>query len=256
MRELTHLDLFSGIGGFALAARWAGIKTVQFVEIDPFCQKVLNKNFPGVPIHDDIKTFTYAESKGFQGSEKKQRNGNFQQWDKVGEGFRASDKIPIPDVRNPHNQTGGQVPQSGSSLRDGVINTRFSGSLRDNTTGDVEDSQGEGMPVSGKPEIRNGEPLLQGNEGIRQGTESIGTGNRGRKDTKTDNLSEVRGIGNIQGRTDDDSSASSRLRETLGSDVVMPTMSPRNSQGKYGKGGDQNGIQPQERPFILTGGFP
>ena len=50
-------------GGFALAARWAGIKTVQFVEIDPFCQNVLQKNFPGVPIHDDIKTFTYATIK-------------------------------------------------------------------------------------------------------------------------------------------------------------------------------------------------
>ena len=57
---LTHLDLFSGIGGFALAARWAGLKTVQFVEIDPFCQKVLRKNFEGLPIHDDIKTFTYV----------------------------------------------------------------------------------------------------------------------------------------------------------------------------------------------------
>jgi DNA (cytosine-5)-methyltransferase 1 len=60
----THIDLFSGIGGFALAARWAGIKTVQFVEIDKFCQKVLQKNFPGVPIHDDIKTFTYANWRG------------------------------------------------------------------------------------------------------------------------------------------------------------------------------------------------
>jgi len=61
MNDLTHIDLFSGIGGFALAARWAGIKTVQFVEIDPFCQKVLNKNFPGVPIHNDIKTFTNTD---------------------------------------------------------------------------------------------------------------------------------------------------------------------------------------------------
>ncbi len=60
MGELTHIDLFSGIGGFALACRWNGIKTVQFVEIDKFCQKVLNKNFPGVPIHDDIKTFANA----------------------------------------------------------------------------------------------------------------------------------------------------------------------------------------------------
>jgi len=54
---MRHLDLFSGIGGFALAARWMGWETVQFVEIDKFCQKVLAKNFPGVPIHDDIKTF-------------------------------------------------------------------------------------------------------------------------------------------------------------------------------------------------------
>ena len=54
---MKHLDLFSGIGGFALSARWAGFETVQFVEIDKFCQKVLAKNFPGVPVHDDIKSF-------------------------------------------------------------------------------------------------------------------------------------------------------------------------------------------------------
>ena len=42
---MTHLDLFSGIGGFALAARWAGFETIQFVENEPFCQKVLAKNF-------------------------------------------------------------------------------------------------------------------------------------------------------------------------------------------------------------------
>ena len=59
---MNHVDLFSGIGGFALAARWAGIETVQFVELDPFCQKVLQKNFPGIPIHDDIKTFTYTKA--------------------------------------------------------------------------------------------------------------------------------------------------------------------------------------------------
>ena len=52
-----HLDLFSGIGGFALAAHWAGFQTVQFVENEPYCQKVLQKNFPGVPIHGDIHEF-------------------------------------------------------------------------------------------------------------------------------------------------------------------------------------------------------
>ena len=54
----THLDLFSGIGGFALAARWTGvIETVGFCELDPWCQKVLAKHWPGVPIHDDITNF-------------------------------------------------------------------------------------------------------------------------------------------------------------------------------------------------------
>lgn len=51
----THLDLFSGIGGFALAAEWAGFQTVAFCEIDKFCQRVLNKNFPNVPIVYDVK---------------------------------------------------------------------------------------------------------------------------------------------------------------------------------------------------------
>jgi DNA (cytosine-5)-methyltransferase 1 len=54
---LRHLDLFSGIGGFALAARMVGgIETVGFCEVDPWAQKVLAKNFPGVPIHDNVKT--------------------------------------------------------------------------------------------------------------------------------------------------------------------------------------------------------
>ena len=51
---MNHLDLFSGIGGFALAARWAGINTVAFCEIEPFAQKVLKKNFPSVPVFPDI----------------------------------------------------------------------------------------------------------------------------------------------------------------------------------------------------------
>jgi DNA (cytosine-5)-methyltransferase 1 len=61
---MRHLDLFSGIGGFALAARWMDWQTVQFVEIDSFCQKVLNKNFPNVPIHGDIKTFDGSTFRG------------------------------------------------------------------------------------------------------------------------------------------------------------------------------------------------
>ena len=52
---LIHLDLFSGIGGFALACQWAGIEMIGFVEIDKYCQKVLRKHWPNVPIVEDIR---------------------------------------------------------------------------------------------------------------------------------------------------------------------------------------------------------
>jgi DNA (cytosine-5)-methyltransferase 1 len=45
LNEPTHLDLFSGIGGFALAAQWAGFRTIGFCEIDKYCQKIIVKNF-------------------------------------------------------------------------------------------------------------------------------------------------------------------------------------------------------------------
>lgn len=61
---MTHLDLFSGIGGFSLASEmvWPYIKHV-FCEIDPFCQAVLKKHWPYSPIYGDIKTLTNARSK-------------------------------------------------------------------------------------------------------------------------------------------------------------------------------------------------
>lgn len=57
MNERTHIDLFSGIGGFALAASWNGVRTVQFCEIDRRCREFLSRAWPGVPCHDDIRTF-------------------------------------------------------------------------------------------------------------------------------------------------------------------------------------------------------
>ncbi len=59
-----HIDLFSGIGGFSLAAHWAGFTTEVFCERDPFCQKVLNKHWPTVPIVSDIHEFDGARYHG------------------------------------------------------------------------------------------------------------------------------------------------------------------------------------------------
>lgn len=59
---LRLLDLFSGIGGFSLGFQNSGFaRPVAFVEIDPFCQRVLAKHWPGVPCHDDVKTREFVE---------------------------------------------------------------------------------------------------------------------------------------------------------------------------------------------------
>ena len=55
---MNVLDLFSGIGGFSLGLERAGMKTVAFCEIEQFPRKVLKKNFPGVPIYEDIRKLT------------------------------------------------------------------------------------------------------------------------------------------------------------------------------------------------------
>jgi DNA (cytosine-5)-methyltransferase 1 len=51
----THLDLFSGIGGFALAAKWAGYQTVGFCEREDYPRRVLARHWPGVQCHRDIR---------------------------------------------------------------------------------------------------------------------------------------------------------------------------------------------------------
>lgn len=62
MTKLKILDLFSGIGGFSLGLeRTGGFETVAFCEIDPFCQKVLKKHWPDVPIYNDVRTLNYDE---------------------------------------------------------------------------------------------------------------------------------------------------------------------------------------------------
>jgi DNA (cytosine-5)-methyltransferase 1 len=61
---LKVLDLFSGIGGFSLGLESVGFETVGFCEIDPFCQKVLKKHWPDIPIHEDIKELDGHEYRG------------------------------------------------------------------------------------------------------------------------------------------------------------------------------------------------
>ena len=54
--KLRHLDLFSGIGGFALGLEsTGGFETVGFCDNEPFAQKVLKNHWPDVPCYGDVR---------------------------------------------------------------------------------------------------------------------------------------------------------------------------------------------------------
>jgi DNA (cytosine-5)-methyltransferase 1 len=59
-----HASLFSGIGGFDLAAEWIRWENVFHCEINPFCQTVLKYYWPNAKSYEDIKQTDFSIHRG------------------------------------------------------------------------------------------------------------------------------------------------------------------------------------------------
>jgi len=60
---VTHVDLFTGIGGFALAAKWAGFRTVVMCEINDDLRGFLENEWR-VPVIRDVREFPAEDYRG------------------------------------------------------------------------------------------------------------------------------------------------------------------------------------------------
>lgn len=61
---MTHASLFSGIGGFDLAAEWMGWHNAFHCEINEFCTKILNYHFPDAEHYTDITRTDFSKWRG------------------------------------------------------------------------------------------------------------------------------------------------------------------------------------------------
>jgi DNA (cytosine-5)-methyltransferase 1 len=59
VKKITFNSFFAGIGGFDLAFESAGLTPLSQCEVNPFCQKVLKKQWPNVELFDDITALNF-----------------------------------------------------------------------------------------------------------------------------------------------------------------------------------------------------
>ena len=226
---MKHLDLFSGIGGFALAAQWCWgdrHEVIAFCEQDQWARKVLTKHWPDVPCVEDVRDLTV-------------------------------DSLANLLQNDLHEKT---IQRSSEDVRGRNVCSGCGRIFRGNKAVDVDVSKEEGLQVQEQSEVRGGESLSQGDEGVRQGAKSTRVSDKERCCCEKDALRGVRGDGCIQGREDEGSGASSRLQQASGCDVAVPGVPSSVAQEEQSEGfiNEKTGGLAEAIGGIdlLTGGFP
>lgn len=227
--KLRVLDLFSGIGGFSLGLERAGMQTVAFCEIEPFCRAVLRKHWSDIPIFTDIRHLK----------------------------FDASAKILYDDR---YGQEKDMQTRSDGDVCGRVIGGRDSEFLRGKPPSDVGMVKGAASGDASAMEIWEGESFPQKRKnGQRQSAESFGNRDTTRDRQPQSNLREMRGDAGIQGRQEWDSGSSLRLQQASGGNVVVPKMPPRMAQDQQSNNEERrlNGVHAVKGTIdVICGGFP
>lgn len=225
---MNVLDLFSGIGGISLGLHRAGMRTVAFCEIDPFCRAVLAKNFPGVPIFDDIKHLR----------------------------FDSAAKVLYDDRHGPKTQE----PCGGAgTLRIGPVASGGRGELRDFQAGHVAMVEGSRCGNEATTEDWVCKPLPpRGVKSERQIAEHAGEGDQEGFGDSQDALRGVRVHRDVQGWSVGDPSAPLRLQQAAGGDVALPEVPPRMAQAQQANRKEVlNGEAVVHGTIdVVVGGFP
>ena len=223
------LDLFSGIGGFSLGLERAGHETVAFCEIDKFCQKVLEKCWPEVPIFKDI---THLR-------------------------FDGAAKV-LYDDRHGQKKTGLSPSSNDVSIR--PVGSGSGDILRCYPPSDVgmaESSESRDAPQSS---FQGGESLLSGeHKGRRPSAEHVGNSNTKGDYSQEVDMRDLRRFSDIQEWKNGGSGTSFGLQQASGRDVAMSEMPLRMAQEQQGEkesGKEVDHGSHANEIDIICGGFP
>lgn len=198
------------------------------VEIDPYATRVLEKHWPNVPKFTDIKHIQV-------------------------------DKVANLMYDDRDGWTRDKLSRCRKSLQSGDVYRGCSELLSSESSINVAMAETAERGVSSEASLRRNESFSQRNQSERLRSKRTREGDSERHSDPQDPLRTMRGSPNVQEWADGNSSASSRLQQASGSNMVVPAMpSPmaQREQSDFTTRGINGKPFADSRIDLLCGGFP